>query len=154
MVNGLRIVDDWSVPAMCADAAPEIGCRELRVFLCDDVPEFRSLLRLVLEGDERLTVVGEAGDGEACVTGVCESEADVVLLDLSMPGRDGLQVIPMLRSAAPNCAIVVLSGFEAGRLGPQVIGAGACSYVQKGDSFDTICRAVREAGCLANDQAA
>ena len=131
---------------MLPDAPPEIPTRQVRVFLCDDVPEFRALLRLVLEGDGELIVVGEAGDGDACVTGVCESDADVVLLDLSMPGLDGLQAIPMLRSAAPNCAIVVLSGFDADRLAPQVLDLGACAYVEKGDSFDTICRAVREAG--------
>jgi DNA-binding NarL/FixJ family response regulator len=145
MFKGLPKDDDEGVLARFPEALPQTVTRPVRVFLCDDVPEFRALLRLVLEGDGGLTVVGEAGDGEACVNGVRETDADVVLLDLSMPGRDGLEAIPMLRSAAPNCAIVVLSGFDADRLGPQVIGAGACSYVEKGDSFDTICRAVREA---------
>jgi DNA-binding NarL/FixJ family response regulator len=146
--------DDEGVLRTFPDAPPRTAVRPVRVFLCDDVPEFRALLRLVLEGDGELTVVGEAGDGEACVTGVRESQADVVLLDLSMPGRDGLEAIPMLRAAAPGCAIVVLSGFDADRLAPQVIGAGACSYVEKGDSFDTICRAVREAARPLTDEAA
>jgi DNA-binding NarL/FixJ family response regulator len=114
----------------------------------------RALLRLVREGDAELTVVGEAGDGDACVTGVCETNADVVLLDLSMASRDGLQVIPMHRSASPDRAIGVLSGFDADRLAPQVIGAGACFYVEKGDSFDIICRAVRDAGRPSSDEAA
>ena len=60
----------------------------------------------------------------------------------------------MLRSVAPNCAIVVLSGLEADRLAPQVIGAGACSYVAEGESFETICRAVREAGRSMTAEAA
>ena len=128
---------------MLPDAPPEIATTQVRVFLCDDVPEFRALMRVVLEGDG-MVVVGESGDGNACVAVVRESSADVVLLDLSMPGRDGLELIPLLRSAAPRCAIVVLSGFEADRFGQQVMVAGCCSYVQKGASFDVICRAVRE----------
>jgi DNA-binding NarL/FixJ family response regulator len=134
---------DESVPASLSDAPREIATRQVRAFLCDDVTEFRALMRVVLEGDG-MVVVGESGDGEACVSGVLESHADVVLLDLSMPGRDGLELIPLLRSAAPRCAIVVLSGFEADRFGQQVMVAGGCCYVQKGASLDVICRAVRD----------
>jgi DNA-binding NarL/FixJ family response regulator len=146
MVKGPVNSDDRCVLVTFPDAPPNVATRPVRVFLCDDVPEFRALLRLALEGDEQLTVVGEAGDGDACVAGVSATRADVLLLDLSMPRRDGLEAIPMLRSTAPDCAIVVLSGFDAHWLGPQVIGAGAASYVEKGESFETIRRAVREAG--------
>lgn len=80
----------------------------IRVFLCDDIPELRALMAFSLEDDERLVVVGEAGDGHGCVRGVSETQADVVLLDLSMPDCDGLHAIPLLRQQAPACAIVAV----------------------------------------------
>ena len=154
MVEGPVNTDDRCVLATFPDAPCKVATRPLRIFLCDDVPEFRALMRLVLEGDEQLAIVGEAGDGEACVAGVSQTRADVVLLDLSMPGRDGLEAIPMLRQAAPDCAIVVLSGFDSYHLGPQVIDAGAVSYVEKGESFETIRHAVRAAGRTMTGEAA
>jgi DNA-binding NarL/FixJ family response regulator len=118
--------------------------RVIRVFLCDDVPEFRALMRLALEDDPLLDVVGEAGDGDACLDGVLRTRADVVLLDLAMPHRDGLVSIPRLRKELPTLRIIVLSGFSEERMGAQVREAGAHGYVEKGESFATICRAVRE----------
>jgi len=116
----------------------------IRVFLCDDVPEFRALVRFSFEEDARLEVVGEACDGIACVSGVSDVQPDVVLLDLSMPRCDGLEVIPLVRQVAPGCAVIVLSGFSASRLAPQVMAAGAHAYLEKGESFAVIQRAVHE----------
>src|ERR687885_819105 len=72
------------------------------VYLCDDVADIRLLMRFALEEDPELRVVGEAGDGVAGVQGVAETQPDVVLLDLSMPQLDGLEVIARLRSVAPG----------------------------------------------------
>jgi DNA-binding NarL/FixJ family response regulator len=117
----------------------------IRVYLCDDVPEFRALMRFALEDDRDIEVVGEAGDGHAAVEGVSETRPHVVLLDLSMPDCDGLEAIPRLREVAPDTAIIVLSGFGAGRMSPQVLAAGAHGYIEKGESFAGIRRAVHEA---------
>ena len=117
----------------------------IRVYLCDDVPEFRALMRFALEDDQDLEVVGEAGDGHSAVSGVQETRPDVVLLDLSMPDCDGLEAIPRLREVAPDTSIVVLSGFAAARMAPQVLAAGAHGYIEKGESFAGIRRAVHEA---------
>lgn len=117
----------------------------IRVYLCDDVPEFRALMRFALEDDQELEVVGEAGDGHAAVAGVQESSPDVILLDLSMPDCDGLEAIPRLRQVAPDTCIIVLSGFGAARMAPQVMAAGAHGYIEKGESFAGIRRAVHEA---------
>jgi NarL family two-component system response regulator YdfI len=126
----------------------------VRVFLCDDVPEFRALMRYALEEDELLEVVGEAGDGTAGVDGIHASQPDVVLLDLSMPACDGLQAIPRIRRLAPNAVIIVLSGLIAGPIAPQVLGMGAHAYVEKGESFQAIRDAVREAAATARAEAA
>jgi DNA-binding NarL/FixJ family response regulator len=133
---------------------PSEGGRDdtVRVFLCDDVPEFRALMRFALEEDPGLLVVGEAGDGNGAVDGVVSSGADVILLDLAMPDRDGLETIPRIREAAPGCSIIVLSGFSEERLGAQVREAGAHGYVEKGESFAGIRRAVRRAIAPANSR--
>ncbi|HEX2017241.1 MAG TPA: response regulator transcription factor [Solirubrobacteraceae bacterium] len=117
----------------------------IRVLLCDDVPEFRALLRLALEDDPGLVVVGETGDGRACVDCVLAQRPDVLLLDLSMPDFDGLEALPQIRAQAPDTAVVVLSGFSASRMAEQVLAAGAAGYLEKGTSFEGIRAAVRAA---------
>ena len=117
----------------------------LRVFLCDDVAEIRVLMRFTLEEDDRLEVVGEAADGEAGVAGVLDTKADVILLDLSMPGMDGLEAIQRLREVAPDTVIVVLSGFSAGRLGEAALELGADRYLEKGEPGEVIRAAIHDA---------
>jgi DNA-binding NarL/FixJ family response regulator len=114
----------------------------VRVFLCDDVAEIRVLMRFTLEEDSRIEVVGEAADGESGVAGVVETRADVILLDLSMPGMDGLEAIARLREVAPDTGIVVLSGFSAGRLREASLDAGADRYLEKGEPGEVIRDAV------------
>src|SRR5689334_3662219 len=87
-------------PGMVTDAP-------LRVFLCDDVAEFRVLMRYTLEEDPSLQVVGEAADGDRGVTGALDAAADVVLVDVSMPGAvDGFEAVRRLRAQAPSVGIV------------------------------------------------
>ena len=76
--------------------------RKIRVFLVDDVPELRLLVRLTLEEDPAIEVVGEASNGREGVEGVGATRPDVVLLDLSMPDMDGLEAIPLMRESAPD----------------------------------------------------
>src|SRR5881409_1837942 len=88
----------------------------IRIFLCDDVPELRALLRFGLEEDASLRVVGEAGDAQTAIDQAGSLRPDVMLLDLSMPGMDGLEAIPRLGEATPEMAIVVFSGFASDRM--------------------------------------
>jgi DNA-binding NarL/FixJ family response regulator len=114
------------------------------VYLCDDVADIRLLMRFALEEDADLRVVGEAADGVAGVQGVAETQPDVVLLDLSMPQLDGLEVIARLRDVAPGVGIVVFSGFAADRMGQVATDLGADRYLEKGEAIDVVRDTVRE----------
>jgi DNA-binding NarL/FixJ family response regulator len=81
------------------------GCR---VFLCDDDDGYRTLLREVLREDG-MEVVGEGGDGRACIEAVGDADPDVVLLDLNMPGMTGLEALPILRRTVRDAKVIVLS---------------------------------------------
>jgi DNA-binding NarL/FixJ family response regulator len=88
--------------------------------------------------------VGEAADGEGAVAGVVDTQADVILLDLSLPGMDGLEAIQRIRTVSPQTGIVVLSGFAAQQLAETAVELGADRYLEKGEPGDVICGAVRE----------
>jgi len=120
----------------------------VRVCVCDDVREFRELMRFGLEDDPALEVVGEAADGDESIAVVESLRPDVVLLDLSMPGRDGLEVIDELVARASRTKIVVLSGFAAARMRDTVLARGAARYLEKGTPLAEIRAAVREAAGL------
>lgn len=123
--------------------APEMSAG-IRIFLCDDVPELRALLRFGLEEDSSLRVVGEAGDARSAVDQAGELEPDVVLLDLSLPGLDGLEAIPLLRAASPSSGILVFSAFSAERMAATALEHGADRYLEKGESLERVRAAVHE----------
>lgn len=117
----------------------------IRVFLCDDVDAFRALMRFVLEEDPEIRICGEAADGRAGVDGVDETRPDVVLLDMAMPGMDGLEAIPLMLERAPHTRILALSGFTADRMAAPVMEMGADAYLEKGEDVAVIRRAIHEA---------
>jgi DNA-binding NarL/FixJ family response regulator len=115
-----------------------------KVFLCDDVADIRMLMRFALEEDPQLRVVGEAEDGLSGVAGIVDTRPDVVLLDLSMPGLDGLEVITRVREAAPDTRILVFSGFAAERMSVVARALGADGYLEKGEPLEVVRAAVRD----------
>lgn len=117
----------------------------IRVVVADDVEALRALIRLALEEHKDIDVVGEAADGRQAVALASALAPDVILLDVSMPGCDGLEALIEIRREAPAVAVVMLSGFAAARLAAQALEHGASAYLEKGASFDEIAAAVRGA---------
>jgi CheY-like chemotaxis protein len=126
------------------DGVPDAPQATVRICLCDDVRDFRDLMRFGLEDDPAIEVVGEAEDGPSAIALVVERQPDVVLLDLSMPGLDGLEVIDALRQRAPDTRIIVLSGFAAARMQEVVLDRGADRYLEKGVSLSEIRSVIHE----------
>src|SRR5256886_17255855 len=108
-----------------------------RILLVDDHPLTRSALAGVAK-QPGFDVVGEAADGEEAIASAESLDPDLILLDLSMPGLDGLSALPRLREAAPGCEVVVLtaSGTEENLLG--AIRGGAAGYLLKSEPPERI----------------
>lgn len=117
--------------------------RAVRVVVIDDTDDLRELLRFALSRGG-MTVVGEAGDGNAGIAEVRLHRPDVVLLDLSMPVMDGMTALPVIRELIPDSRIIVFSGFGATQLAERALEIGADDYLQKGTSLAKILERVRE----------
>ena len=121
-----------------------------RILLVDDHPLTRSALAALLR-QHSFDVVGEAADGAQAIDAAGRLGPDLVLLDLSMPGLDGLSALPRLREAAPACEVVVLtaSGTEENLLA--AIRGGAAGYLLKSEPPARIAQFLRG---VANGEAA
>ncbi len=103
----------------------------IRVLLVDDETLVRSGLRLILEGDRRVQIVGEAIDGEAALAAVADTQPDVVLMDIRMPRMDGLAATEHILAAHPGTRIIVLTSFDVDDLVPRALRVGATGYLLK-----------------------
>ncbi|MBZ0275614.1 MAG: protein kinase [Anaerolineae bacterium] len=130
--------------APSAEAAPaggkiiRRGKPTLRVVLADDHTILRKTLASLLESREDFVVVGEAGDGDAAVKLVTSALPDVLLLDLNMPGKGGLEVLPVIRSEAPNVKVIILTGREEEWYIMRALRAGAHGYILKSTDEDDL----------------
>jgi DNA-binding NarL/FixJ family response regulator len=131
------------LPAVQGYGGPATQDRPISVYLVDDIPELRELVRYGMEEDPGFEVVGEAGDGKSAIEGIAKTRPAAVLLDLSMPDMDGLQAIPQIREGDPDVAIIVLSGFSADRMSSHVLERGADGYVEKGTPIQELRDATR-----------
>ncbi len=115
----------------------------IRVVLVDDHPVVLGGLRALLESLPGFEVVGEATDGEAAVREVVLSRPDVVLMDIRMPGIDGLEATRRIREAAGDVAVLVLTMFDDDDTVFGAMRAGAQGYLLKGADQAEIDRAIR-----------
>jgi DNA-binding NarL/FixJ family response regulator len=109
-----------------------------RVFVCDDAPEHRALVRAVLDTEDEVEIVGEAADGEQCLDGVAATDPDVLVLDLNMPGLDGWQVLERLGRDHPR-VLVLSSAFDAG----ERVRAKGADFLRKGGPPTELVDAIR-----------
>jgi DNA-binding NarL/FixJ family response regulator len=103
----------------------------IRILLCDDHELVRRGLRSLLEGAPDLAVVGEAGDANEAVKAVDELDPDVVVMDVRLPGRSGIEACRDIRSAHPEAHVLMLTSFADDEALFSSIMAGASGYVLK-----------------------
>jgi DNA-binding NarL/FixJ family response regulator len=117
----------------------------IRILLVDDHPVVRHGLRGMLDAEPDLTVVGEASSGPEGVDLATAERPDIVLMDLRMPGGDGVSATEKLLSAVPGVRVVVLTTYESDRDILRAIEAGASGYLLKDASPTELADAVRAA---------
>ncbi len=117
----------------------------IRVVIADDHFIVREGLRLILETDPEMELVGDAPDGASAVRLAGETQPDVVLMDLRMPGLDGIQAIEQIHAQWPQIALVILTTYNEDALMLRGLQAGACGYLLKDTSRETLLDAIRTA---------
>ena len=120
----------------------------IRLVVVDDHLVVREGLRFMLEeADEGFVLVGDAGDGASALDVIGKVQPDVVLMDLRMPGMDGLEAIQRMRAAWPQIAVLILTTYNEDDLMIRGLQVGACGYLLKDTDRATLFRAIRAAAC-------
>ena len=121
-----------------------MGAEErIRVLVVDDQRLMREGLRILLELEPDLTVVGEAGDGQAALDAFAGLRPDVVLMDVRMPIMDGVEATRRLRERWPGAKVVILTTFDDDEYVFEGLRAGALGYLLKDVSGHELAKAVR-----------
>jgi DNA-binding NarL/FixJ family response regulator len=121
---------------VCLIAAPPGACdghrmREVRVVTVDDQPFFRDAARAIIELTPRFALIGEAEEGEAALDLIRAADPDLVLLDVRLPGLDGIEVSRRLTSEDPARVIVLVSSADPRELSPLARTSGAVALLRK-----------------------
>jgi DNA-binding NarL/FixJ family response regulator len=117
----------------------------IRILLVDDHPVVRHGLRGMLDAELDLSVVGEASSGDESLAKAIELVPDLVLMDLRMPGGDGVEATGRILTRVPGTRVMVLTTYESDRDILRAIEAGACGYLLKDASPAQLAEAVRAA---------
>jgi NarL family two-component system response regulator LiaR len=117
---------------------------KIRLLVVDDQTVVREGLVAILANYPEIEVVGQAADGNQALEIVKQAKPNVVLLDMVMPGLDGLATIPKIREIAPNARILVVTGFAESDRVYQAIKAGALGYILKDATREQLLQAIRD----------
>lgn len=115
----------------------------IRIFIADDHPIVRQGLRRIVEEDPGMAIAGEAGDAAALLTALQSTAADLVLLDVSMPGGPFLETLKELRARHPTVRVLALSVHPEDQWAVRALRAGASGYLTKDHSPDQLLEAIR-----------
>jgi DNA-binding NarL/FixJ family response regulator len=138
---------EWDEPVEeIVDGEPEAAHEgPIRVLVVDDQPVFTEMLRVVLDMQPDIKVVGMAFTGEEGLKAALELHPDVLLVDYHMPGMTGLEVIQELKAAGQETTTVVLTADTDEAVMAGVIAAGAAGYITKQQALNEVVQAVRSA---------
>ena len=118
----------------------------IRILVADDHLVVRKGLCLMLqEAGEGFELVGEADDGAVAFRLAGEAQPDVILMDIRMPGMDGLEAIKRIRAQWPHIAVVILTTYNEGDVMMRGLQLGACGYLLKDVSRETLFKTIRAA---------
>jgi len=114
-----------------------------KVFLVDDHPIVRQGLALFIDREADLTVCGEADGGFAALKTITDLQPDIVVLDISLNGPDGIDLLKMIRTKAPELPVLILSMYDESTYGERALRAGANGYIMKQEATEKVLTAIR-----------
>ncbi len=115
----------------------------IRILITDDHPIVRDGLRAMLSTQADFVVAGEAADGREALAQAAALRPDVILLDLDMPGLNGVETVPRLRDADPEARVIVFTAYDTDELIMAAVRAGVQGYLLKGAPREEIFQAIR-----------
>jgi DNA-binding NarL/FixJ family response regulator len=104
----------------------------VHVLICDDQEAFRSAAREVVNSTQGFEVVGETSTGEDSVVAAGQLHPDLVLMDVHLPGIDGLEASRRIRAQDPKVAVLLLSTYDPEDFAARIAGSGAIAFISKG----------------------
>ena len=116
----------------------------IKVLLADDHSIVRAGLRRIVEESRDMRVIAEAADGREAIKEVHKTSPDIAIIDISMPGLDGLEVISQLKQFYPDLPILILTMHEEGQYVVRAIEAGAMGYITKQSAPEQLVKAIRK----------
>jgi DNA-binding NarL/FixJ family response regulator len=114
----------------------------VRVVIVDDHRLFVDALALLLNHDDRLDVIGTAGDGRTAIELVVAEQAEVAVIDVRMPEVDGLETARRLRKRSPETSVILVTGLDEPKLAEQAREAGAVALLTKGALHEELKEAI------------
>jgi two-component system invasion response regulator UvrY len=127
-----------------AELRYQIRRASMRVLIADDHPIFRAGLKEILVKDPEIEFIGEADDGHKALALARKGRWDVVVLDITMPGKDGLEVLQELRRERPKLPILILSAHPEDQMALRFLKAGAAGYLTKDKAPEVLLTAIRK----------
>ncbi len=123
--------------------------QKIRVLLADDSTRFRGALAGFLRGFDDIEIVGEASDGRLTIELTRRLVPDIVIMDVNMPGLNGIEATRIIHSEFPQVRIIALSISDASMYGDTMQKAGAVGFINKSTHTDTLIEAIRNAADAA-----
>jgi two-component system invasion response regulator UvrY len=120
-----------------------VASNMIRILIADDHAVVRAGLRQFIAAHDDLSVVAEASNGDEVMDAVRKIELDVVVLDISMPGRSGIDILNSLRQTCPELPVLILSGFAEEQYAVNLLRAGAAGYLNKEAAATQLVAAIR-----------
>ena len=123
--------------------ATRAGPSLIRILIADDHAIVRAGLKQFIVGEKDMVVSGEAADGMETLACVRKGECDVVLLDISMPGKNGIDTLRQLKRSRPDLPVLILSAYCEQQFAVSLLRAGASGYISKESASEQLVTAIR-----------